>query len=263
MHSSTMFGVASLLALAGAAVAQPGTGGTITDANATFVQGDAPTSAASTGPTADFFVGGPGNPDHLFQSWWWGRTVGVGTREDALANATSATWTGSRGRLDYSLASTGLQIIQTSRVVGFGSGGALLENLTVINTSAQALQLELFHYLDLDLGGTATGDSAVQSGPNHIRVTDGIWSADYEGSGRYEVGSFATVRALLTNTSIDNFSNNGLPFAAGDWTGGFQWTVNLAPGQATTIGASVTIVPAPAAGMVLAMGLLGRRRRRA
>lgn len=264
MKNGIIVGSGSLLAMAGAAFAQPGTGGSISDGNAAFTQGDAPTAVSSTGPLAQFQVGGSGNPNHLFQSWWWGRAVGVNTRENALANASGATWGGSQGRIDYPGSASNIQVVQTSRVVGFGSvGGALFEGLTIVNTTPIPLTLELFHYLDLDLAGSSGGDSAVLSGPNHIRVTDGDWTADYEGSGRYQVGTFPSVRTLLTNTSIDNFSNAGLPFAAGDWSGGFQWTVTLAPGQATSIGASVTIVPAPAAGALLAFGLAaGLRRRR-
>lgn len=252
-------GSLAVLALTAAAAAQPGTGGTITDANASFTQGDSPTVLTSTGPVADFSVGGAGNPDHLFQSWWWGR-LATDPREAALNSASSAVWSGSQGRVEYVTATN--RIIQTSRVVGFGGvGGMLIENGVIINTSASVQRWEVFHYLDLDLGGSSGGDSATLNG-SAIRVTDGDWVADYEGSDTYQVGAFASVRNLLTNATPDMFSNAGLPFAAGDWSGGYQWSFSLNPGEAVGFTAAVTIVPAPATGVLLALGLLARRRRR-
>jgi hypothetical protein len=46
----------------------------------------------------------------------------------------------------------------------------------------------------------------------------------------------------------------GLPFGPGDFAGGWQWTITLAPGQATTITTSLTIVPAPGAAVAMLLG---------
>ena len=51
----------------------------------------------------------------------------------------------------------------------------------------------------------------------------------------YQVASFATVRTLLTDTVISNFGNVGLPFGPADWTGGFQWNLDLSPGETKII----------------------------
>jgi hypothetical protein len=255
-----MLALAAPLALAAAALAQPGTGGTITHNNATFTQGDVPLSSVGTGPVGEFRVGGPGNPNHYFQSWWWARFPGD-TREHALYGPATANWGGSLGQLNYSF--PGLPVVQTYQVIGTGSGGVLVESITLTNTSNQPLSANLFHYLDLDLNGSASGDSAVLNGPNSIKVTDGPWTAHYEGSGTYEVGGFPTVRDLLTNNSINNFSNSGLPFGPGDWTGGWQWSFTLQPNDMITLTASLSIIPAPASAAVLALGgLVAARRRR-
>ncbi len=78
--------------------------------------------------------------------------------------------------------------------------------------------------------------------------------------------SFANIRGLLTDNSITNLNNTGLPFGPGDFTGAFQWTVTLAPGEAFTATASMTVtyIPAPSALALLGLGGLigcGRRRR--
>jgi hypothetical protein len=253
--------VGTLLLACGAVSAQPGTGGTISHNNATYTQGDVPTLLTSSGPNGEFRVGGAGNPNHYFQSWWWLRQDGVHTREIALNSASNASWSGNQGIIDY--ASPTMPIVQTYQVIGFGSGGALIESLTITNTTGQAISASIFHYLDLDLNATSTGDSAVLNGPNSIRVFDGPWIANYEGSGTYAVGPFPDVRGLLTNTGIDNFTNTGLPFGPADWTGGWQWSFSLQPSESITLTASVTIIPAPGALALLgACGLLTRRRRR-
>jgi hypothetical protein len=262
-HTPLLVAVCAPCFLAAAAFGQAGTGGSISHNNAMFTQGDAPTAITSAGPLADFRIGGAGNPNHLFQTWWWFRVQGD-NREIPLTNASNPSWSGSTGSLEYNaLQATHGSMIQTYRVVGFGSGGALLEGLTIINTTSQTLRWDVFHYLDADMGGSASGDSAMQIGANHMQIADGMWSATYEGSGRYQVGGFPAIRNLLTNTQIDNLDGTGLPFGPGDFSGAWQWTVTLAPGQATTITTSVTIVPTPGAGALLAMGgLLAMRRRR-
>lgn len=251
-----------ILAVAGAAMAQPGTGGSISHNNASFTLADVPISTTHTGPITQFQVGGAGNPNHLFQSWWWTRNIGD-NREFPLAGVTGSSWIGNTGRLEYGNNPNGY-LIQNFQVIGFGSGGVLLESLTIINNTPSPVRWDLFHYADVDLGGTASGDSASLLNAQVISITDGPWMASYEGSGTYEVGAFPSVRNLLTNSTVDNFTNSTLPFGPGDFTGGWQWTFTLNPGQATTITTSLTIVPAPGSAAILACGLIiaGRRQRR-
>ena len=59
------------------ASSQPATGGTITDGDVVFVQGNSPTSGAGIGPMAELHLLGPESGDHLFQNWWWYREEGV------------------------------------------------------------------------------------------------------------------------------------------------------------------------------------------
>lgn len=256
--------IAAPLALAAAALAQPGTGGSITSNNASYTQGNVPTSATTpSGPTlGSFTIGGAGNPNHYFESWWWGR-VASDTRELALANASASNWGGSSGVVNFdTLPSQYGRVALTYQVLGFGTGGTLIESATLINTTSAPITWNLFHYLDLDLGGTSGGDSATLNGPNSIRVSDGPWIANYEGSGTYEVGAFPGVRNLLTDADIDNFTSSGLPFGPADWSGGYQWSITLQPSESATFTVSTTIIPAPATGLLLALGGLGMARRR-
>ncbi|MBC7833641.1 MAG: hypothetical protein H7Y88_00890 [Phycisphaerales bacterium] len=245
-------------------LAQPGTGGTISSGNTTFTQGNAPTSSLALGPLANLSVGGDANPDHLVQSWWWARIDTLDTSENCLNSATSAVWAGDTSTVTYAFAiPLTSEVVQHSRVEGLATGGRLIEEITQINTSSVTQRWTAFHYLDLNLAGTAAGDVAVLDG-DRIRISDGPWVAEYEGSDTYQVGSFASVRNLLTNAVVDTFDNSGLPYAAANWTGGYQYTFTLAPGESITLTARITIVPAAPSLITALLGLsvYARRARR-
>jgi len=256
-----------VIAFASPAFAQVGTGGTITDGNASFTLNDYLGDAFGNGATSNFTVGGPGNPDHVYQSWWWYRGTGAnGDREFSLSNGTNASWSGNVGRIDYTLEGKG-----TARalfvVQGLEDGyGSLTTSLIFRNTTSETVTLDFFNYLDADLDGSAGGDSADLIGDNVIRIIDGDWIATYEGTDIYSVGDFSDIRDELTDDNADDFASTGLPFSTGDFTGGFQWHVTVAPGRAVTLTSSVTITAIPAPGALTlfgaGLGMLGFRRRR-
>ena len=251
--------------IASSALAQVGSGGTATNGNATFSLTDNLGGPTGNGPLSSFSVGGPGNPDHLFQSWWWARS-GADTRESQLNNATSWDWSNpGSGRLNFSTAEFDAVMVFT--VNGFGDGfGELTQTLTVFNTTDHAITVNLFNYQDVDLAGTFANDSAVLNSGNIIRVTDAAsgWVANYEGTNAFATSGFAGVRDTLTNGSVDNFNSTGLPFGPGDFTGGFQWTFNLDQGGAATASATLTVtnIPTPGALALASLGGLIAMRRR-
>ena len=252
-------------AIAGFASAQPGTGGTITHLNATFTQGDSPTTGTTaTAPAGLFTLGGTGNPDHLGASWWWTRTSLNNTRELANNTATSPSWSGRVGQLEFLDTPSGISITRTYLVTGLGSGaGRLEEGATVRNLTASSLTVNLFHFLDPTLGGAAGGITAEVNGVTNIKLTSGAFTAFYEGSGNaFQAGQAGTILTLLTNASADNFTSGPMP-PPGDIEAGFQWQFVLGPGQAASASMTYTVVPTPAslALLGLAGALAGRRRR--
>ncbi|MBC7772301.1 MAG: hypothetical protein H7210_07400 [Pyrinomonadaceae bacterium] len=256
-----------VIALASPAFAQVGTGGTISDGPASFTLPDYLGGATGTGAqNAQFRVGGTGNLNHLFQSSWFYRGVDQGvTRELTLANGSNASFLGNVGRTDYAIPGVGTAR-QLYVVQGLDDGfGSLTQSLIFRNTTNAPVTMDFFHYIDVDLGGSFGGDSANLIGDNVIRIVDNDWVATYEGTDIYQVSSFSSLLGEMTDGDADDLDGTGLDFGPGDFTGGFQWHITVAPGRAVTLTSSltVTLIPAPGAAALFSAGLalIGTRRR--
>lgn len=251
------------LLLASTALAQSGSGGSIAQGFSNFSLTDIGTGATDS-PFASFSVGGAGNPNHMYQNWWWFRVQGD-SNETAFNNASNWSYSGNTARLEFSTASFDAVIQYTVTSIRNGLG-VLTTTATVFNTSADPLTLNLFNYADLDMNGTAGNDSADLNGVNIIRVTDGGntgWRANYEGTDAYQVASFAGIRGILNDPNADDLNNTGLPYGPGDWTGAFQWSFSIGSLSAATASATITIIPTPGALALAGIGgLLAARRRR-
>jgi hypothetical protein len=249
--------------LASAAFAQSGTGGTATNGFSSFTIADSPTSGSAGAPSADFRVGGLGNPDHLSSSWWWFRMPGD-TRETAFSNAISSSWVGNSGRMDFVYPSfTATMIFRVTGVInGFG---VLTETVTIRNTTNSTISLDLFNFNNIDLAGTAGNDITTQPAVNIVRFTDAAlpgWRADYEGTNNFAFDNVNNIQNLLTDAAISNFTGTGA-VASGDREGAHQWRISLGAGDAATASATITIVPTPGVSAFAAMGagFMIRRRR--
>lgn len=251
------------LALAPAAFAQVGSGGTITDGLTSYHLNDYTGNGTGSGATSNFSVGGSGNPDHMFANWWWYRVDGE-QRETAFSDASSWSYAGNYARLDFE--SDRFDATMTYTVLGIDDAfGMLTQALSIRNTSNAPLTISLFNYTDLDAVGTAGGDSVDAIAPNILHVTDAAeagWDINYEGTTAFAVGGWPSLRSRLTNAIADDFTGTGLPFGPGDMEGGFEWTVTIDPGYAFTASSTVTIVPAPGAAALGGLSLLSLARRR-
>lgn len=232
-----------------------------------------PTSATTSGGSANMIVGDGLTADQLFQGgqWWW-RVNGVSVREFTFFGGAEAGSGTSSGTITYSnVGSLGFDAIQAITLADTGNQAALVTNtLTIVNNSGNTLDLSLFNYLDYDISGTAGGDSAIwQDQANNImRISDGANFGEYQGVGAnaWQVTPWSTLRTNLSDADIDNMNNTGLPFGPGDWTGGFQWNVAVAAGGSITLTTYHSInsaIPGPGALALLGVaGLIGTRRRR-
>ena len=142
--------------------------------------------------------------------------------------------------LSESLASFDSSLI-TTILDGVLGAATLVSELTVTNTSPGPITLHLFNYLDADVGDTFTGDSASLLGGDttlmQVADTSVFDTVQYraEESIAYQVTVFASLRSMLEDGDVTTLDNSGLPFAPGDFTGAFQWTLDLAPGESATV----------------------------
>ena len=82
--------------------------------------------------------------------------------------------------------------------------------LTLTNISAANQAVTVFRYVDVDLAGTSSGDSAtsIGGGNNHVRISDGVSTLDVVGTNTaYRLTTYNTLRAALNDAAIDNFAN--------------------------------------------------------
>lgn len=255
--------------------------GSVTDGGVSF--GYSVDFATSPGNTVNADFTGAAAGDQLFESWWFFRVAGDG-QETAFGAPDAEDYTlhgGTTGRLDWNdpggsglfSAALGVNVIETAP-----GEGVVFQNLTVTNTGLTNLDIDLFHYTDLDLSGTWRRDGAnLVASPDGIEmlITDSQSGATAPFIG-YDADAFrvSDYRALLdelTDGGVTDLDGSGLPFASGggnDFTGAFQWSVTIGVGDsmsfltqfgsnATLQDPSVSTVPEPGPAVLALLGLIG------
>lgn len=182
------------------------------------------------------------NTDHAFAAWWYFRVNGD-TREFAFRDIGGT----SRGLATVDHADTDFADVDGRGLFSasmdwdiYDSGpasGVLISRLTVTNISANPLTVDLFHYLDIDACGTASGDNAVGGNSSHL-ITDVCGTIlEYRALGNdlTEVAPWPALQNKLTDTALDDLVGWSGTFGPGDYTGAFQWqNRTLQPGEAQT-----------------------------
>jgi len=225
--------------------------------------------------SADFVSGGT---DHLYQNWFWYRGTGD-TREFALSYQTFFNQlapnkvqlqytepTGSGGSLKFDL---------TYTLTDLGSNSALTV-IDILVTSVGRNEVHLFPYIDYDLAGSSSNSATLEffGGTDgamkitHASGTFGWFQMQAPGGGlsHWEIGAWPSVRNKLTNGQIDDLSDGVSPFT-GDFTGAFQWSMQMEDGQQAQLRVVKGINAVPEPGTLLAIGaglaaLAARRRRK-
>ncbi|MBL8745808.1 MAG: PEP-CTERM sorting domain-containing protein [Phycisphaerae bacterium] len=273
------FGTLAILALAGTANAQ-----TISNGNAQYVfnAGHVPTtSTAIGGGSANLNTNNASN-DQLFENWWWYRVDGVDTREYRYSTAAG---TGSPGSAFAAAGDTATATFNFTnfrselRYVIVDTDGAgtnearLMMTNKITNTSAAARTINIFNYADYDPAGSFSHPYSYDAGQSALVATSGTVTCYHKGFGAsaYQAAPYTTVsgtavRGYVADTLINNL-NNTVTGAPADYTGAFQWTFTLQPGEMYEILSVLSIntppVPTPGAFALVGLaGLAGIRRRR-
>lgn len=223
--------------------------GETTAGNVTFRRAATPFDAT---PSADLVgVGAAPADDFLFETGWWFRVAGD-TQEFPLPQPDSQNYVGNESLIAWGdvagrglFAATEITILldlspEVGTPAGFVQMGLTIENLSAV----EPLSLEIFHVADFDVRPDFANDSArlAQWSTNGlIELSDsGTQRAAYSASPGwtgYLVALFgaADVPALLSDTSITEFENTGLPFGPADFTGGWQFSLLLPPSGSETV----------------------------
>jgi hypothetical protein len=206
----------------------------MTEANMVVATGTVPGSnaAATFDLRADAIAA-----DHGFQHWWFYRLAGD-TQEFALKGPATGGVPPHLTHADRDFADVDARGLLRANVdmdiySAGPASGVLTSRVTFTNLSAVPQTLDLFCYTDLDVAGTSGNDAATGNGQQHV-VTD-LTGVRIEiraaGADRSQVGTYPTVRDLLTDAVLDDLDNTLPPFS-GDYTGAFQWQARtLQPGE--------------------------------
>ena len=247
--------------------------GTLTNGNATFTQTSTPTSIGSTQMRASFRPEGGTTTNSLYDQWMFYRVTGD-TRERPFGNYSSG---GITTALTGNFAgSTATYNLTDSNALGTRFTAAWVINLvdsaapntatlnhavTINNPGLTPLTISLFQYVDIDLADTAGGQSA-SGGINGMTSTNGTLNGTLTPitpATNFQASAFSALRTSLTDNSITNLSNSGLPFSPGDVTFAYQWDVTIPAGGSTVISSQMGVSPVPEPGLIIAccLGLAG------
>ncbi len=275
----SLFGLAAVLlvALTGPAWSI----GTVSDGGVTFGYGADFTTTSGNTVNTDFTGAAPG--DQLYESWWFFRVAGDG-QETAFGIPDTEDYSlfgGTTGRLVWNDPSGigGWNAQLAFNVIETAPGeGVVFQKLVIENTSATALDIDVFHYTDLDLSGTWRRDSAaLQSNPDGLEmlISDGATGATAPfigyGADAFQVTSWRSLLNDLTDSSRTDLDDSGLPFAgtgSADFTGAFQWNASIAPAaredflvqfgsNAALQDPTLSTIPEPSPLLLAALGLAG------
>jgi hypothetical protein len=275
--AAVLMAVAAAL-LAGRAEAQQ----TISNNGATYTQASIPNSATGTAFLADFRPNGGATTDHLFENWWFYRVSGDSSEtrfHSALPNFSQVNG-GDTLTYRFQDAAGRFNATLIYQITGQGGGNAFVtQNMTIQNLTAAPLEINLFHYADLDLAGTFNNDSVTGgfSGlDGELIITDGGTTGYFSAVAptAFQVTGYPVLLSLLFDAAVTNLNNTGSPTSNFDFTAAYQWTRTVQVDGQITVSSVLGIglptpIPEPSALALLAgavvagLGAVGLRRRAA
>jgi hypothetical protein len=211
------------------------------------------------GTISDWNVNGV---DHLYDQEFYYRVGSSG----AESNFSTMSWSTPSVFADrFSIqggVSTLFDVEMTYTLTGASTNSTVNESIRITNTSASAISLHLFKYVDFDLNGNAMGDTVEKINANTFQQVDGNILTEMvltNAPTAWDVGPFGSHYGLRDGSTTTLTDTSG-PYS-GDATYVMEWVLNLSAGQTTSFGSTTfletTEVPVPAAAWLFGSALLG------
>jgi hypothetical protein len=181
---------------------------------------------------ADWFHRGV---DHLYQMGWWYRIEGVHTRELIPSNFYYYDQE-TPNHVVMAYLEEGLILAKQYELRATADGGSVLyADLLVINFQFSPRVIHLYHYADIDLSGATTNQARWDAEQIRVEtVNDFCRFSARTPYTRWQAAPHPQIINRLTNAEPDDLTNGDLPFE-GDFTGAYQWTLELQPFAFATV----------------------------
>ncbi len=235
----------------------------LSNAVGSITAGNADYSYSGFGSITQIRVNGQGV---LFKDWWHYRITGDNREFEFPIPDFKTIFDGNRALLIWlDVGGRGLFSAQLTQIIGQpnAAGATLINTFKITNLTNQAIQFDMFHFVDIDIAGSTNYEATLLSGNNYISLIDNTTSnatntAEIRAGGNlaYQVGGNQTIETLLTNDTITALNDSGLPFGpGGDFTSAFQWS-EFIPAYGSLIiqdslAAGATTAPVPAQPVIL------------
>jgi len=223
------------------------------------------------------------NQNQLNQQWFWYRTDnGIAQPINTISAASVQTYYNGVGGVNevtatYQNAQLTLTIDYYLTGGGVGSGNAdLAENISVVNNTGSALNLNFYQYSDFNLLGSGANDSIqIFGSPGSYNFAQQMTGGTAIGevvvapNANYAEAAYAGQTLAELNGTANLTLNDTTSAGPGDVTWALQWGSTIGAGQEYDISKdkslSIEVVPEPSTVAFIALGLgawgLARRRR--
>jgi hypothetical protein len=261
-----------LVALIGAALTaktangQPGGGiftNGATQSGAGYSQATpAPTSETSPGPQFSHFAPN-GGINQLALNWWYYRVqgdtrerpFGIYTKSDGFTITGTSSWpaNGNGQTATYNWTENGASGVRftaawTSTISGFSGprNGTLSQSFQVTNPNSTPLSISLFNLAYWQLSDNPDKIVIASGDINSISAQDGTYQIAHSavGASAFQAAKDQALINILTDGSVSNLNDTGLPYFDSRFTDAFQWDLTVPPTSAVTVQCTLFAAPA-------------------
>jgi hypothetical protein len=197
--------------------------------------------------------------EQIFEQWFWYRESSF-PYEQPLNTLPLLSESAAGNQIQVSFASSTLGVdlgYQLNGGIAGSNFASLRETVALHNLTGAPLPLAWYMEADFDLGGFG-GQDTINGGLGGIVQTDGTTTVSVASSltpGAFQVAPFPVLFLSLTDFSVTNLNDSGVPFGPGDGTFAYQWSLMIPANSSITYSIDKDFVPEPGTGMLCLAGL--------